>query len=74
MTGIGIYNWTRVSRCNIISSVSTILLQENSFKARRKRAFFSPMSRPKIGCHEFALSKESEMAVEGKRTQRDYTL
>jgi transposase-like protein len=33
-----------------------------------------PVSRPKIGCHEFALFKESEMAVEGKRTQSDYTL
>jgi transposase-like protein len=32
------------------------------------------VSHPKIGCHEFALFKESKMAVEGKRTQCDYTL
>jgi hypothetical protein len=35
---------------------------------------FILLSRPTIRCHEFAFFKESEIAVEGKRTQRDYTL
>jgi transposase-like protein len=41
---------------------------------RPPHAFLFLVSRPEIGCQTLPLSEESEMAIEGKRTQRDYTL
>jgi hypothetical protein len=40
MSGIRIQNWTYILRSNIITPVSTILLQENSFEARPTAGFF----------------------------------
>ncbi len=40
MSGIRILNWTYIWRCSIITPVSTILLQENSFKPASSGLFF----------------------------------
>jgi hypothetical protein len=40
MSGIRIQNWTYIWQRNIITPVSTILLQENSFKPASSGLFF----------------------------------
>ena len=44
MTGIRIHHWTHISRRNIMAPVSTILLQENSFKPANSGLFFIPVT------------------------------
>ncbi len=40
MSGIQILNWTYISQRSILAPVSTILLQENSFKPASSGLFF----------------------------------